>query len=59
MKEFGELFDRALQIAIQPHREQKDKSGREYIKRSRGLVIDLLYVYAISFFYCLVLDLIV
>ena len=31
MKEFGELFDRALQIAIQAHREQKDKSGREYI----------------------------
>lgn len=31
MKEFGELFDRALQIAIQAQREQKDKSGREYI----------------------------
>lgn len=31
MKEFGELFDRALQIAIQAHREQKDKSGREYV----------------------------
>ena len=34
MKEFGELFDRALQIAIQAHREQKDKSGREYIMHS-------------------------
>lgn len=31
MKEYGELFDRALQIATQVHREQKDKSGREYI----------------------------
>ena len=27
----NELYDRALQIAIQAHREQKDKSGREYI----------------------------
>ena len=25
------LYDRALQIAIQAHREQKDKSGREYV----------------------------
>lgn len=31
MKEFGELFDLALKIAIQAHKEQKDKSGREYI----------------------------
>ena len=28
---WNELYDRALQIAIQAHREQKDKSGREYI----------------------------
>ena len=26
-----ELYDRALQIAIQAHRGQKDKSGREYV----------------------------
>lgn len=31
MKEYGELFDLALKIAIQAHREQKDKSGREYV----------------------------
>ena len=28
---WNELYDHALQIAIQAHREQKDKSGREYI----------------------------
>jgi len=28
---WNELFDHALQIAIQAHRGQKDKSGREYI----------------------------
>ena len=26
-----ELYDHALQIAVEAHREQKDKSGREYI----------------------------
>ena len=31
MKEYSELFDLALKIAIQAHKEQKDKSGREYI----------------------------
>jgi len=31
MKEYRELFDLALKIAIQAHREQKDKSGREYV----------------------------
>lgn len=31
MKEYGELYDLALKIAIQAHREQKDKSGREYV----------------------------
>ena len=31
MKEYSELFDLALMIAIQAHREQKDKSGREYV----------------------------
>lgn len=31
MKEFGELFDRALQIAIRAHEGQMDKSGREYV----------------------------
>lgn len=31
MKEYSELFDLALKIAIQTHKEQKDKSGREYI----------------------------
>lgn len=31
MKEYSELFDLALNIAIQAHREQKDKSGREYV----------------------------
>lgn len=28
---WNELYDQALQIAIQAHRGQKDKSGREYI----------------------------
>lgn len=28
---WNELYDHALQIAIHAHREQKDKSGREYI----------------------------
>ena len=28
---WNELYDHALQIAIQAHRGQKDKSGREYI----------------------------
>lgn len=28
---WSELYDHALQIAIHAHREQKDKSGREYI----------------------------
>ena len=31
MKEYSELFDHALKIAIQAHNEQKDKSGREYV----------------------------
>ena len=31
MKEYGELYDLALKIAIQAHRDQKDKSGREYV----------------------------
>ncbi|MBR5689426.1 MAG: GTP pyrophosphokinase [Prevotella sp.] len=31
MKEYSELYDLALKIAIQAHREQKDKSGREYV----------------------------
>lgn len=31
MKDWNELFDKALRIAIQAHRDQKDKSGREYI----------------------------
>jgi len=31
MKEYSELFDLALKIAVEAHREQKDKSGREYI----------------------------
>lgn len=29
--DYNELYDKALQIAIQAHREQKDKSGREYV----------------------------
>ena len=28
---YEELFDRALQIAIQAHEGQKDKAGREYV----------------------------
>lgn len=28
---WDELYDRALKIAIQAHRGQKDKSGREYV----------------------------
>ena len=31
MKEYSELFDLALKIAVEAHREQKDKSGREYV----------------------------
>ena len=31
MKEYSELFDHALRIAIKAHEGQKDKSGREYI----------------------------
>ena len=31
MKEYSVFFDLALKIAIQAHKEQKDKSGREYI----------------------------
>ena len=31
MKDWSELYDRALRIAIQAHKGQKDKSGREYI----------------------------
>ena len=31
MKDYSELFDLALKIAIQAHKEQKDKSGREYV----------------------------
>ena len=31
MKDYSELFDLALKIAIQAHEGQKDKSGREYI----------------------------
>ena len=28
---YGELYDRALRIAIRAHEGQKDKSGREYV----------------------------
>lgn len=31
MKDWSELYDRALRIAIRAHKGQKDKSGREYI----------------------------
>ena len=31
MNDYNELYDRALKIAIQAHRDQKDKSGRDYI----------------------------
>jgi len=30
-KEAKKLFDLALKIAIQTHRDEKDKSGREYV----------------------------
>ena len=31
MKDYSELFDLALKIAIRAHEGQKDKSGREYV----------------------------
>lgn len=31
MKDWNELYDRALRIAIHAHQGQKDKSGREYV----------------------------
>lgn len=53
MKEYSELYDRALQIAFRAHEGQKDKSGHDYImhpirvaercKNPRAKIVALLH----------------
>lgn len=53
MKDWNELYDRALRIAIRAHEGQQDKSGREYVmhpirvaercKDTRAKIVALLH----------------